>query len=143
MLRRPALFPFYSCVTTTFDSAIQSIQLLSGYNMADRKSVDGQQEVVEDVDINLKGLPLSAESAIPAALAALSDEEYARIGRRAVWKLDLRVMPAVSFMYILNYLDRQNIASAKLANIVEDLNMTSVQFQTCVSLLFVGYSTFQ
>lgn len=105
--------------------------------------MDGQQEVVEDVDTTLKGLPLSAESAMPPALAALSDEEYARVGRRAVWKLDLRVMPAVSLMYILNYLDRQNIASAKLANIVEDLHMTGVQFQTCVSLLFVGYSTFQ
>lgn len=111
--------------------------------MADRKSVDGQQEVVEDVDAALKGLPLSAESAMPPALAALSDEEYAQVGRSAVWKLDMRVMPAVSVMYILNYLDRQNIASAKLANIVEDLNMTSVQFQTCVSLLFVGYSTCQ
>ncbi|CRG91007.1 putative transporter C1002,16c [Talaromyces islandicus] len=110
--------------------------------MVDRKSVDGQQEVVEDVDA-LKGLPLSAESAMPPALAALSDEEYARVGRSAVWKLDLRVMPAVSFMYILNYLDRQNIASAKLANIVEDLHMTSVQFQTCVSLLFVGYILMQ
>jgi hypothetical protein len=111
--------------------------------MSGRKSVDAQQEVVEDVDTALKGLPLSAESAMPPALAALSDEEYARVGRSAVWKLDLRVMPAVSFMYVLNYLDRQNIASAKLANIVEDLHMTSVQFQTCVSLLFVGYSTFQ
>lgn len=39
-----------------------------------------------------------------------------------------------------NYLDRNNIASAKLANIMEDLNLINTEYQTCVSILFVGYS---
>ena len=63
-----------------------------------------------------------------------------RIGRKATLKLDLIIMPAMVIMYILNYLDRQNIASAKLANIERDLNLSDVEYQTCVSLLFVGYS---
>jgi MFS family permease len=46
-------------------------------------------------------------------------------------------------MYVLNYLDRQNIAAAKLANIEEDLGLTDVQYQTCVSILFVGYILMQ
>lgn len=41
-----------------------------------------------------------------------------------------------------NYLDRQNIAASKLANIMEDLNMSVQQYNTCVSILFVGYSTY-
>jgi hypothetical protein len=41
-----------------------------------------------------------------------------------------------------NYLDRQNIAASKLANIMVDLNMTVQQYNTCVSILFVGYSMY-
>lgn len=43
----------------------------------------------------------------------------------------------------MNYVDRQNLAAAKLQGIMEDLNMTTQQFATAVSILFVGYLPFQ
>lgn len=42
--------------------------------------------------------------------------------------------------YILNYLDRQNIAAARLAGIMEDLGLTITEYNTVVSVLFAGYS---
>ena len=42
-------------------------------------------------------------------------------------------------MYFFNYLDRNAIALAKINNIDDDLNLTGSQYQTCVSILFVGY----
>jgi MFS family permease len=42
-------------------------------------------------------------------------------------------------MYWLNYLDRNAITLARLNDLEEDLNLTSIQYQTCVSILFVGY----
>ena len=42
-------------------------------------------------------------------------------------------------MYWLNYLDRNAIALAKLNGIQKDLNLSGTQYQTCVSILFVGY----
>lgn len=39
----------------------------------------------------------------------------------------------------LNYLDRNAIALARINDLEEDLNLTSAQYQTCVSILFVGY----
>jgi sugar phosphate permease len=42
-------------------------------------------------------------------------------------------------MYWLNYLDRNAIALAKINGIQEDLNLSGSQYQTCVSILFVGY----
>ncbi|KAF8896934.1 putative pantothenate transporter [Mucidula mucida] len=80
---------------------------------------------------------------MPASLASLTPEEYATVGRKATLKIDILIMPAMIIMYILNYLDRQNIAAAKLANLEEDLNLTDVQYQTCISLLFVGYILMQ
>jgi hypothetical protein len=37
-------------------------------------------------------------------------------------------------MYFLNYVDRNAIAQARLNNLEEDLGMTGVQFNTCVSM---------
>ncbi|KAE8150843.1 major facilitator superfamily domain-containing protein [Aspergillus avenaceus] len=80
---------------------------------------------------------------MPASLAILSEAEYSKLGRKAILKLDCRVMPCMVLMYIMNYLDRQNIASAKLAGIEEDLQMNDVQYQTSISILFVGYILMQ
>jgi len=42
-------------------------------------------------------------------------------------------------MYWLNYLDRNAIALARLNDLEEELGLDSTQYQTCVSILFVGY----
>ncbi|RYP53800.1 hypothetical protein DL768_001251 [Monosporascus sp. mg162] len=98
----------------------------------------------------------------PAFIANLSPEERVAFERRLVKKIDLRLMPMVILMYILNYIDRSvktslpsvrnvltgernNIAAAKLAGLPEDLNLhaDSGEFQTAVSILFVGYLLMQ
>ncbi|KAK4496906.1 hypothetical protein PRZ48_011355 [Zasmidium cellare] len=58
---------------------------------------------------------------------------------RLVKKLDIWIMPMLWGMYWLNYLDRNAIALARLNDLEEDLNLSSSQYQTCVSILFVGY----
>ncbi|KAF4470316.1 nicotinamide mononucleotide permease [Fusarium albosuccineum] len=80
---------------------------------------------------------------MPPRLAELSDNDYKALGRRATLKMDLVIMPILVIMYILNYLDRQNIASAKLANIETDLHLSPVEYQTSVSILFCSYILFQ
>jgi hypothetical protein len=56
-----------------------------------------------------------------------------------VKKLDRWIMPMLWSMYWLNYLDRNAIALARLDDLEKDLKLTSTQYQTCVSILFVGY----
>lgn len=56
-----------------------------------------------------------------------------------VKKLDRWIMPTLWIMYWLNYLDRNAIALARLNDLEEDLGLSSTQYQTCVSILFVGY----
>ncbi|KAK1700891.1 major facilitator superfamily domain-containing protein [Colletotrichum godetiae] len=69
--------------------------------------------------------------------------KYERVGKKATLKMDMVIMPIMVIMYILNYLDRQNIASAKLADITTDLSLSEVEYQTTVSILFVGYILMQ
>lgn len=79
--------------------------------------------------------------AMPDSLAGMTEAELQKLGKRATLKMDLVILPILVVMYILNYLDRQNIASAKLANIEEELGLSPVEYQTAVSILFCGYST--
>jgi len=79
----------------------------------------------------------------PAWIAALSVEERAELERKLKRKIDFRLLPAVIIMYILNYIDRNNIAAAWIAGLERDLGFTSIEFQTSVSILFVGYLLMQ
>ncbi|KAI5917470.1 major facilitator superfamily transporter [Camillea tinctor] len=60
-----------------------------------------------------------------------------------VRKLDWRIMPTLCVMYFLNYVDRNAIAQARLNNLEDDLNMSGYEFNTTVSILFVGYVLMQ
>ncbi|XHG09658.1 hypothetical protein AWENTII_012701 [Aspergillus wentii] len=42
-------------------------------------------------------------------------------------------------MYFLNFLDRNAMVNGKLNSLSEDLNLQGTQYNTCVSILFVGY----
>ncbi|KAJ3501170.1 hypothetical protein NM208_g16990 [Fusarium decemcellulare] len=73
----------------------------------------------------------------------MSDEELDTLNKKLVRKIDSIILPIIGILYILNYIDRQNLAAAKLHGITEDLNMTTEQFATSISILFVGYLPFQ
>jgi hypothetical protein len=55
-----------------------------------------------------------------------------------VRKLDLRIMPTLWAMYFMNYLDRNAIANARLNNLEKHLGLVKNQYNTCISILFVG-----
>ncbi|KAF6811713.1 pantothenate transporter liz1 [Colletotrichum sojae] len=81
----------------------------------------------------------------PAIVAAMSREYRAELEAKLKRKIDLRLLPMTVLCYILNYIDRNNIAAARLAGLERDLKLDpdSNQFQTAVSILFVGYLLMQ
>ena len=58
-------------------------------------------------------------------------------------KLDLRLLPPVTLLYLLSFLDRSNVANAKLDGLTTDLKMTGNQYLTGLTLFFVGYILFE
>lgn len=79
----------------------------------------------------------------PDTLRGLSETDIVTLQRKLVRKIDRVILPTIGLLYILNYIDRQNLAAAKLQGITKDLNITTQQFATAVSILFVGYLPFQ
>ncbi|KAG1827140.1 major facilitator superfamily domain-containing protein [Suillus subaureus] len=63
-------------------------------------------------------------------------------GEEASRKLDFRLAFLV-LIYIVNCMDRSNAAAARLRGFEEDLGMTGNQFNTLISILYVGYALMQ
>lgn len=65
------------------------------------------------------------------------------VEKALVRKIDLRIFPVMIVLFILNFIDRNNFANARLRGLEEDLGLTDVQYQTCISILLVGYVAMQ
>ncbi|KAF2135838.1 uncharacterized protein K452DRAFT_238615 [Aplosporella prunicola CBS 121167] len=90
------------------------------------------------------GSSISDPSKNRLALAqTLSLEDFAVVEESLKRKLDIRLLGTLFLIFIMNYLDRNNIAAAKVAGIKETLNLSSTEYSTAVSILFVGYILMQ
>jgi MFS family permease len=71
-----------------------------------------------------------------------SSEHRARVEKKLKRKLDTRCALFV-LIYIMNYLDRNNIAAARLKGLQDDLKLNNDEYATCLSILYVGYILMQ
>ncbi|KAK9761586.1 hypothetical protein K7432_013417 [Basidiobolus ranarum] len=60
-----------------------------------------------------------------------------------VRKIDKRLIPFLSLLYLCSFLDRVNIGNAKLAHIDQDLALTPGEYNWSLSIFFVGYVIFE
>ncbi|EXJ81271.1 hypothetical protein A1O3_07561 [Capronia epimyces CBS 606.96] len=76
-------------------------------------------------------------TAEPVALPAGISE------RRLITKIDLRVIPVLSVLYLLAFLDRTNVANAAIFGLTKDLGLTATQYSTALTIFFVPYVVFE
>ena len=55
-------------------------------------------------------------------------------------KVDMALIPWLSLLYLLSFLDRTNIGNARLANMEEDLNMKSGDYNMALTIFFIAYA---
>ncbi|KAK2744961.1 hypothetical protein FQN57_004091 [Myotisia sp. PD_48] len=64
--------------------------------------------------------------------------------KKLMWKIDLRILPMLSIMYLLAFLDRVNIGNAVIFGLREDLGITEgTQYNTVLTIFFVPYVLFE
>ncbi|OQO03926.1 hypothetical protein B0A48_10568 [Cryoendolithus antarcticus] len=72
------------------------------------------------------------------------DEEWKAQAQKALLrKVDIRCIPVLVILYLLNFLDRSNLAQARLGDLERDLGMTGTDFNLATSIFFVGYLLMQ
>ncbi|KAI1100139.1 major facilitator superfamily domain-containing protein [Jackrogersella minutella] len=79
----------------------------------------------------------------PPSIQHMSNAELKEMENKMVLKMDILIMPIMGVLYILNYVDRSALAATKVYGIMDDLGMSTTDFATAISILFVGYIPFQ
>lgn len=63
--------------------------------------------------------------------------------RKLLRKIDIALVPWLSFLYLLSFLDRTSIGNAKLYNLEADLHITDSQYLLALTVFFFSYALFE
>ncbi|EIN03820.1 MFS general substrate transporter [Punctularia strigosozonata HHB-11173 SS5] len=63
--------------------------------------------------------------------------------RKLLRKLDLALIPWLSFLYLLSFLDRTSIGNAKLYGLEKDLHINDSQYNIALMIFFISYAIFE
>ncbi|KAL2106942.1 hypothetical protein VUR80DRAFT_5922 [Thermomyces stellatus] len=105
-----------------------------------RTSVHGEKEEiahVEDTNIERGGNDLSPEDA--SWLASFPESRKKAVVR----KIDIRLVPLLTFLYLFSFIDRANIGNAKIEGLEDDLKITPQQYNIALSVFFIPYIVFE
>ncbi|CAI6097462.1 unnamed protein product [Clonostachys chloroleuca] len=59
--------------------------------------------------------------------------------KKVLAKIDWRLMPMLTILYLVAYIDKANIGNAKIEGLLEDLHMTGDQYNIALSIYFIPY----
>ncbi|KAM5372976.1 hypothetical protein ACJZ2D_007187 [Fusarium nematophilum] len=109
-------------------------------------SLEPEKATAEDVeDVKPPKSGIEAERAqllanLPDPDEGKSDEERRAIDKKLMWKVDMWLIPWLSLLYLLSFLDRTNIGNARLAGMEPDLNMSGTDYNLSLTIFFISYA---
>ncbi|OAP58669.1 hypothetical protein AYL99_07759 [Fonsecaea erecta] len=63
--------------------------------------------------------------------------------KKLLRKMDLRLVPMVTLLYLLSFLDRGNIGNARLGGLEDDLGLVGNQYNIALTIFFFPYCLFE
>jgi MFS family permease len=113
---------------------------------------DGEVHVESPSETSIEKAELELRNISGEDMVTLSDTELGAAGlgqggwgaaatRKLRLKMDTRLLPFLSLLYLLSFLDRTNIGNGKLADLEKDLHIdpTSIKFNIAVAIFFPFY----
>jgi sugar phosphate permease len=109
----------------------------------DEKGSIQQAESIQDANVEsevVSKIPRPEDLAMNQALeSGEASEELKQLERKLLWKIDSRLLPILSVMYLLAFLDRGNIGNARLGSLEKDLNLVGNDYYNALSIFYAGY----
>ncbi|GJJ14090.1 hypothetical protein Clacol_008347 [Clathrus columnatus] len=84
----------------------------------------------------------SIEKGSHDSLKELDAKEEA-IDRALTQKIDWNLLPILTLLYLLSFLDRSNVGNAKVDGLATQINLQGAEYNTGLALYFVGYVLFE
>ena len=75
-------------------------------------------------------------SELPEILRQYTESELKAMEKSIVRRLDIRTLPILVILFIVNILDRNTIANARLGGLEAELGMSDTQYQTALMVLW-------
>lgn len=63
--------------------------------------------------------------------------------RRVIRKMDMRIVPLVTALYVLAFSDRSNIGNARIAGMTKDLDLAGDDYQWLLTIFYIAYVIFE
>ncbi|KAK2466573.1 hypothetical protein APHAL10511_001435 [Amanita phalloides] len=99
-------------------------------------SIEKELEIVSDSDKS--AINFGGELALPLP-PVLSPEQERKLWR----KIDIRLMPILSLMYLLSFMDRGNIGNAKIEGLSTQLDLIGNRYNIALTMYFIPYCIFE
>ncbi|KAH7913398.1 major facilitator superfamily domain-containing protein [Hygrophoropsis aurantiaca] len=84
----------------------------------------------------------TTEKQRPDSPSLIEDHDTAE-DRRILRKVDYRLLPVLTILYLLSFLDRSNIGNAKIDGMATDLNLSAPGYNNALAIYFIGYIVFE
>ncbi|KAF2017964.1 MFS general substrate transporter [Aaosphaeria arxii CBS 175.79] len=112
--------------------------------MAEEKNhleLSEKNNVIASSDVeSAEAKPVVDYDELPDPDAGKSDEERAKLDKALVWKIDLWLIPWLSLLYLLSFLDRTNIGNARVAHMEKAIGMTGRDYNDALTIFFISYA---
>lgn len=89
----------------------------------------------EHVEVSNDKITANA-SGLPEILRQYTESELKAMEKSIVRRLDIRTLPILVILFIVNILDRNTIANARLGGLEAELGMSDKQYQTALMVLW-------
>ncbi|KAJ7777299.1 major facilitator superfamily domain-containing protein [Mycena metata] len=91
--------------------------------------------------MSLKDLPLKSEDLVrtSSASSTASGDEIAHLDNAVRRKVDLRLIPLITVLYLCCFLDRSNLGNARIAGMAQDLKLSGMRYQMAAAAFFITY----
>ncbi|KIW09425.1 uncharacterized protein PV09_00311 [Verruconis gallopava] len=79
-----------------------------------------------------------------ATAPGVSRADFAHINeKKLLRRMDWHLLPTLTALYLLSFIDRGNIGNAKIEGLAEDLHLTPGQYNWCLTAFFFTYCAFE
>ncbi|KAJ7143617.1 major facilitator superfamily domain-containing protein [Mycena crocata] len=99
----------------------------------------GNEKTDDHIIENVKTVASASPSNVVDALPEIGSPERILAERKLVRKLDTRLLPTIFLIYIMNFIDRNGITTARLKGLEQDLGLSGLQYNVILSILYVSY----
>lgn len=127
-------------ITLTIYPSISTRSLSLTLAMAEEKASVGNQDNISHCEMT--GVKASGEDGTgldARNIPRYDDPEVKRIMRKVDWRL----LPPLTVLYLLSFMDRSNIGNAKVAGMNTDLKLTGPQYNMALTVFFFTYGIFE